>query len=462
MKGAEQLFFDIVRALEDVEDQAEVAALASQFFGEDAGPKLVSLLRKGVAGIQEVGDAAEVLANDMVRDAQRIDDEYNALVDTIENRWKRAVLDVAGAFLDQRARVDQTTRGLDSYAKTLDDVADKWERMGILLQAPVFLPENLQNLTGLNNGLNSIEDIRRGADILRTFRPLADLTPNQGGPAPEAPAPTMDLTDLSTALADRAAKVEATTRAIRDQRSTLDQLNAALRDEAALIGLSSREREVAITLQRAHEAAQRDYNSGLRETPLLLQAEIDSLRARTEQIYDAEQSQRGLTDATKDFQEESQAAAREFNAFGRSAENALADVVLGFDDARGALNSFIQDLARLSFSSAFSNIFGFGGGGGLLGQVFGRASGGPVTANQPYMVGERGPELFVPRASGTIVPNGRSGGRAGPVFQVDMRGASVEAVTRLERFVTSLDGSIEKRAVSAVVSERRRSPGLLT
>lgn len=35
-----------------------------------------------------------------------------------------------------------------------------------------------------------------------------------------------------------------------------------------------------------------------------------------------------------------------------------------------------------------------------------RAMGGPVGAGMPYLVGERGPEVFVPRVSGTIVPNG--------------------------------------------------------
>ena len=35
-----------------------------------------------------------------------------------------------------------------------------------------------------------------------------------------------------------------------------------------------------------------------------------------------------------------------------------------------------------------------------------RASGGPVSAGQPYMVGERGPELFVPRESGGIRAHG--------------------------------------------------------
>jgi tape measure domain-containing protein len=52
----------------------------------------------------------------------------------------------------------------------------------------------------------------------------------------------------------------------------------------------------------------------------------------------------------------------------------------------------------------------FGGGVGTKGSFFqvpsilGRAVGGPVTGNTPYMVGERGPELFVPGSSGTIVP----------------------------------------------------------
>jgi phage-related minor tail protein len=35
----------------------------------------------------------------------------------------------------------------------------------------------------------------------------------------------------------------------------------------------------------------------------------------------------------------------------------------------------------------------------------GRANGGPVAANTAYLVGERGPEVFLPSASGQIVPN---------------------------------------------------------
>jgi hypothetical protein len=44
-----------------------------------------------------------------------------------------------------------------------------------------------------------------------------------------------------------------------------------------------------------------------------------------------------------------------------------------------------------------------------------KASGGPVSANTPYIVGERGPELFVPQRSGTIVPNKMIGSGSGSV-----------------------------------------------
>src|SRR5690606_28272776 len=39
-----------------------------------------------------------------------------------------------------------------------------------------------------------------------------------------------------------------------------------------------------------------------------------------------------------------------------------------------------------------------------------RAGGGPIDAGRPYIVGERGPELIVPRHPGMVVPNHRLGG----------------------------------------------------
>ena len=58
----------------------------------------------------------------------------------------------------------------------------------------------------------------------------------------------------------------------------------------------------------------------------------------------------------------------------------------------------------------FGALSGTGTGGGLLGGLFKRAGGGSVTAGQPYLVGERGPELFMPGRSGGIAPSGSFGG----------------------------------------------------
>ncbi len=70
------------------------------------------------------------------------------------------------------------------------------------------------------------------------------------------------------------------------------------------------------------------------------------------------------------------------------------------------IKAIAKALILKALTAAFSGGTGILGGalGGLLG-FSGRANGGPVGAGSPYMVGEAGPELFVPNTSGSIVPN---------------------------------------------------------
>lgn len=56
---------------------------------------------------------------------------------------------------------------------------------------------------------------------------------------------------------------------------------------------------------------------------------------------------------------------------------------------------------------------------GLLGLISARAEGGPVGARTPYLVGERGPELFVPNTNGGIVPNNRLGQMGGVTVNIN-------------------------------------------
>jgi hypothetical protein len=64
-----------------------------------------------------------------------------------------------------------------------------------------------------------------------------------------------------------------------------------------------------------------------------------------------------------------------------------------------------------------------------IGIVGFRASGGPVAAGSPYVVGERGPELYVPTESGSIVPHGLGGGMA-ITIQITQPLGTPEAIAR--------------------------------
>lgn len=78
-----------------------------------------------------------------------------------------------------------------------------------------------------------------------------------------------------------------------------------------------------------------------------------------------------------------------------------------------------------------ANPFGGGTTGGST--IPGRASGGLVTGGAPYIVGESGPELFVPGSNGAIVPNGQLGGGNGDMtITINVDGAVLYSIVQRE------------------------------
>lgn len=86
---------------------------------------------------------------------------------------------------------------------------------------------------------------------------------------------------------------------------------------------------------------------------------------------------------------------------------------LGFDDLRRIAVQTLDQIAAHALQGGLNSILGGLGGGGsgggllgsLVGAVFGlpgRATGGPVAPGRGYLVGERGPELFVPTSAGRV------------------------------------------------------------
>lgn len=131
---------------------------------------------------------------------------------------------------------------------------------------------------------------------------------------------------------------------------------------------------------------------------------------------------------------------------GRSIETALLKAVrtgrVGFDDLRTVALSVLAEIARAALRGGTGAGMGVGagsGGGtlggllaGVLGGLPGRATGGPVTPGRGYVVGERGPELFVPTAAGRVEP-GTGPGLRDVRVTIRVQAGAGEAPAALER-----------------------------
>jgi phage-related minor tail protein len=147
-----------------------------------------------------------------------------------------------------------------------------------------------------------------------------------------------------------------------------------------------------------------------------------------------------------------------FGRAGNVLENGLLGALrrgsLGFDDLKRVAFNALNEIAAHALQSGLNNLFGGanGGGGGIggligqsLGALFGlpgRATGGPVAPGRAYLVGERGPEVFVPTAAGRV-----DTGMGGPSREV--RVAIQVAVPRGQAAPTAMQRS-SRQIASAV------------
>lgn len=253
-----------------------------------------------------------------------------------------------------------------------------------------------------------------------------------------------------------AADRRASTEGAREAREAERQLNDLLRERERLI----QDNETAYEryqrrLERLSDLVQRSERAG-RPIP-------DETISREAQraLDDLEETERRLQRSTEGTRE----AAREL---GFAFSSAFEDAIVRGEKLSKVMQGLLQDIARViarrtiteplgnAVSSALSGVSFdsmFNSVGSWLGGLF-RAEGGPVAAGQPYIVGERGPEWFVPDRGGTVLPNGMSPG--GPVvhqtINIDARGADAGVEARLRL----LAGQIARQASAMTLDAIRR------
>jgi hypothetical protein len=190
----------------------------------------------------------------------------------------------------------------------------------------------------------------------------------------------------------------------------LDQYLQGLRDQAAAIGMS----EAAL----ARLNASQDIYNKLQDKGIKLnEAQRAQIEQRLNQIPALLEKASAQQSKFQLLQDTGQMVADGFMGFfdsiidgSKSAAEALKDMV----------SQMLASLTKLLLNRAFEILLnGEGGGGGILGAIWGggKAAGGAVTRGQGYMVGEHGPEMFVPGSSGAIIPSRGGEGKVSVIVQ---------------------------------------------
>jgi hypothetical protein len=448
LRDTESLMLDVAEAFAGIQDGAAKAAVAQELFGR-SGAQLIPLLNRGRDGIAELREEAQRLGLSLSQEAsdsaQRFNDNLTRLrgaMDGVVRQTMSGMIDTLDALSDRFVQSVNDTDGMTTAVRQLETA------FKILLSTALATYRSLQvagtAVGGFFAWLVESEFGTRNVDL----GVWDDLREQVGGffqDMSDVWAP--DFERASTQIEQAA---ERTRRAITfggdgEAEAAVEAVSEASR-RAAEIFRQTRT-EVEIYAERLNEAYQ-----------LMQAGEID---AETYWRY-VEQIEAGLIHI-EEVAEEVMAERIPYFAdqAARNIQTSLAEFLFDpFDDGlKGMLRGFIDTLRRMAAEAAASQILGalFGGEGGLgaaLGGMFGgaRASGGPVSAGKAYLVGERGPELVVPRSAGTVVPNG---GMGGVTVNIDARGADAQLLTALPPMLNQWAQAIKSDI--AMAQQRQRA-----
>ena len=170
---------------------------------------------------------------------------------------------------------------------------------------------------------------------------------------------------------------------------------------------------------------------------------------------------------TKDLHTEANKVADAFESLGLEILDSVKDGIKGLIKGTSTLSDLLNNVADKFLDVALNQAF-FGSilgsksepKGGIFGALGLFADGGRPPVNRPSIVGEKGPELFVPRSSGNIIPNNKlgGGGNTSVVVNVDASGTDVQGDEAQAKEL----GTLISVAVKGELVKQQRPGGLLS
>lgn len=281
--------------------------------------------------------------------------------------------------------------------------------------------------------------------------------------------------DLATSfLGNGAPKLNATLASFMQNQSQ-DFLGNTMKDAAAQGKILEQAMEALLTPTQKYQ---------------VLQAEIIPLMDKYKDYPDVVKALTAeLQRANPEFQKLQEASSE----FGKDLSTEIENIAISGKSLHDVFVSILQDLEKIVLEAELlkplqnffsgsgnstgaglpgflSNLFGIGGGSGAaaaaggdagssvansIGGLF--ADGGNPPVGVPSIVGEEGPELFVPQSAGTIVPNGQYGGGTTYNISIDARGSSPGTAPAIQRAVqTALQQNVRQSVAASIDYQRRR------
>lgn len=464
LRSAEDVLKDIAERFSEFADGSTKTAYAVELFGR-SGAKLIPLLNSGRGGLADMAEEARnlgvVFDEQAAKAAERFNDNLTRLEKSAEGLKVQLLqglipplADLTQRFLDARAAGVGFIDALDIAANikgygTLDEkIADVQRRLeGAKTGQWTGLFSN--DVKGLQAELEKLEKLKqrvlgRG---MSGYETTIDYSAFGRPPAtpPKLPGPTKppgavrfqqaELTDEQRTLIAAVGLYSDLEARAKDYAATLEWLDKLYFDNA----ISTVQYDAAVQqLTKSTTKLGSDAVEALQRQADAWLDQLDPMREFTRQLEQVERAlqfgllsddqaeaiKKRMAKALQPLDEADawavQAAKNIQSALGQELYNVLDG---NFDNIgksfstmlkRIAAEAIAADLARTLFGdfAKTGNVGGWLGEGlkwaaGLFGGT--RAEGGPVYPGKAYLVGERGPELIVPKSAGTVIPNGAGG-----------------------------------------------------
>jgi hypothetical protein len=408
LRGTGSVLDDALQALADIESPATRAAKASELFGDEAGPKLAVALNGGIGALRAARDRARelglVLSDDLIAGAEEAQDKLTELGQQVKTQFQTIVLENTDNIISWGTAFGDLAKNVADVVDNLDDF---------------FTASADQSITALNQELRQLRELSEKGITGRTgiFRLGGELQffVSQEEIDREITRIENEIRRraIITPFAERRRLLSGETAA-----GTPEPLDSTAQRMPFLPGDENLARryvdEVATAAEQAGEKwadLQRLLAEGLIDQETVnrhLDQMLSPISVSIERL--GEDVIKAKDNMVSQWQELGETV-------GFTLRSSLANSFLGIEqDWREMLRRMVADwLVQRALIGAGTAIGGPVGAFlvGAAGQVLTRAGGGPVSGGRPYVVGEQGPELFVPNISGRIMNASQTAGAGG-------------------------------------------------